>query len=116
MNNPYETYTVTQNSSLNVNDFPTPPAIGGMEFSHWKTRGGTAISGSVTVNSNVDIIAVYTAPTCTVQWVDGATEQVLKTLNMSIGDTVMAEAFPEPPEHEGKTFEYWSVNGSEFFG
>ena len=49
MNNPYETYTVTQNSSLNVNDFPTPPAIGGMEFSHWKTRGGTAISGSVTV-------------------------------------------------------------------
>lgn len=116
MNNPYETYTVTQNSSLNVNDFPTPPAIGGMEFSHWKTRGGTAISGSVTVNSNVDIIAVYTAPTCTVQWVDGATEQVLKTLNMPIGDTVMAEAFPEPPEHEGKTFEYWSVNGSEFFG
>ena len=35
---------------------------------------------------------------------------------MSIGDTVTVEAFPEPPEHEGKTFEYWSVNGSEFFG
>lgn len=77
---------------------------------------GETVAGSLTITANTNIIASYTVPTCTVQWVDGATEQVLKTLNMSIGDTVMAEAFPEPPEHEGKTFEYWSVNGSEFFG
>lgn len=116
MNNPYETYTVTQNSSLNVNDFPTPPAIGGMEFSHWKTRGGTVISGSVTVNSNVDIIAVYTTPKCTVQWVDSVTGETLKTERVSVGETITRDIFPTPAEHVGKEFLYWSVNGDEFFG
>lgn len=112
----FESFTVTKNTVLNLSDFPTPPTIPGKNFSHWRGPNGETVTGSLTITANTNIIASYTVPTCTVQWVDGATEQVLKTLNMPIGDTVMAEAFPEPPEHEGKTFEYWSVNGSEFFG
>lgn len=105
--NPYDTKTVTYNSSLTL---PANPSKEGHTFKGWSTKQNEFVQfGNTPITSNTTLYAFYTINTYTVTFKDGNT--VLSTNSVNYNSTV---PLPTAQNKTGYTFKGWSSKANEF--
>ncbi|MDO4568276.1 MAG: dockerin type I repeat-containing protein [Clostridia bacterium] len=101
---------VGEGTVLREDQFPYIEGHTGWIFDGWDYDFVTPITGDTTFT------AEWTPRECTVEFIDGLSNELIGSIVVDYGTTLTADMFPTPPTHSGYVFAGWDYDGQPITG